>query len=573
MCGIVGYIGKKRSIKENIEILRKLEYRGYDSAGVAFFDKNIQSIKSVGQIDNLMQKIANQASKVCICHTRWATHGEVNEANAHPQLSQNGQFAIVHNGIIENYQEIKQKYRLKGLKSQTDSEVIAFLLEHFKGSTVDKLTKIVETLNGSFAVAVMENSDKSIYAIKNKSPLYISPTKGGFMVASDISCFSSDIYYSLVDGMVAKIANNKLEFYLNGKKEHLKPIKNNFDIRQVNLDGYAHYMQKEIDETGQVITNIAIRYGTIAEKLFSEDVFQDINYIYLVGCGTAFHACQMGALWLEKYKKIKCEACIASEFRYQNPIINKTCLVLLISQSGETADTLAVAQLAKEKRAKIVAITNVEYSSLANISHKVFPLCAGPEIAVASTKAYSAMLAVLYIISHGKNNLKQSIENLLLLNNKLDIKFKQLVVDRIKKSKRVFFIGRNADGITANEGALKLKEIAYLDACGYYAGELKHGTIALIEPNVVVIAVITKLKNKTLNAVEEVLSRGASVVAITDDPNIYEKYGGILLPQVDDDLINILSVLPLQKLAYDVSCALGYDPDKPRNLAKSVTVE
>lgn len=573
MCGIVGYIGKKRPIKQNIEILRKLEYRGYDSAGVAFFDRNIKNIKSVGQIDNLTKKITNQASRACICHTRWATHGRVSEANAHPQLSPNGQFAIVHNGIVENYQEIKKKYGFDTFKSQTDSEVVAFLLEYFNGSMIDRLTKVTETLKGSFAVAILGNSDKSIYAIKNRSPLYVASTKGGYIVASDISCCDGKTYYCLEDGMVAKITDKKPEFYLYGKQVHIKPIKNNFDIKQVNLDGYTHYMKKEIDETKKVITNIATRYGTMAESLFCDDLFKDIGQIYLVGCGTAFHACQMGALWMQKYKQIKSEACIASEFRYQNPIINKNSLVLLVSQSGETADTLAVAQLAKEKQAKIVAITNVKYSSLASISHKIFPLCAGPEIAVASTKAYSAMLAVLYIISHGQDNITQSLQNLLSINDLLDIKFEQSVVDQIKNSKRVFFIGRNEDGITANEGALKLKEIAYIDACGYYAGELKHGTIALIEPNVVVIAIITKLKNKTLNAVEEVLSRGASVVLITDDRAIYDKYQGILLPKVDNDLINILAVLPLQQLAYDVACAFGYNPDRPRNLAKSVTVE
>ncbi len=572
MCGIVGYVGKRKPIKQSIEILRKLEYRGYDSAGVAFFDKKIKVIKSVGQIDNLMNKITNQASKACICHTRWATHGEVNEANAHPQMSRNGQFAVVHNGIIENYQELKQTYNLEGFRSQTDSEVIAFLLEKFDGAVIERLTKIVEVLNGSFAVAVMANDDKNIYAVKNKSPLYVAPTKGGYIVASDISCFSSDIYYSLKDGMVAKISGRSAEFYLNGKRVELSPIKNCFDIKQVNLDGYHHYMQKEIAETAKVIENITTRYTTMSQSLFETDIFSNIDNIYLVGCGTAFHACQIGAMWIEKYRKIRSEACVASEFRYKEPIINKNSLVLLISQSGETADTLAVAQLAKEQHAKIVAITNVEYSSLAHISDKVFPLCAGPEIAVASTKAYTAMLAILYIIIKGKKDLSNSLDSLSSLKDKLDIQFDNAVIEQVKNSKRVFFIGRLADGITASEGALKLKEIAYIDACGYYAGELKHGTIALIEPNVVVIAIITKLKNKTLNAVEEVLSRGAKVFVITDDENIYKKYSGILLPNVGD-LADILAVVPLQKLAYNVACELGYNPDKPRNLAKSVTVE
>lgn len=572
MCGIVGYVGKRRSIKQSVEILRKLEYRGYDSAGIAFFDKTIHAIKSVGQIDNLMKIIANQTSRACICHTRWATHGEVNQANAHPQMSKNGHFAVVHNGIIENYQKLKRIYNLEGFKSQTDSEVIAFLLEKFEGTAVERLTKTAEVLKGSFAVAVMANDDKNIYVLKNKSPLYIAPTKGGYMVASDISCFSSNIYYSLEDGMVAKMSAKSAEFYLNGKVVKLKPIKNSFDIKQVNLDGYNHYMQKEIAETSKVIENIATRYRTMSQTLFATDIFSNIDNVYLVGCGTAHHACQIGAIWIEKYRKIRSEACIASEFRYKEPIINENSLVLLISQSGETADTLAVAQIAKEQHAKIVAITNVEYSSLAHISDKVFPLCAGPEIAVASTKAYTAMLATLYIIVKGKKDLPISLSSLSLLKDKLDMQFDKTIIEQVKNSKRVFFIGRLTDGVTASEGALKLKEIAYIDACGYYAGELKHGTIALIEPNVVVIAIITKLKSKTLNAVEEVLSRGAKVFVITDDEEIYQKYSGILLPNVDD-LSDILAVVPLQKLAYSVACSLGYNPDKPRNLAKSVTVE
>lgn len=573
MCGIVGYIGKKKSIISNVDILRRLEYRGYDSAGVAYFDKKLKFIKSVGQIDNLASKISNQSSGACICHTRWATHGQVNQENAHPQISQNQQFAVVHNGIIENYQELKQQYGLTHFSSQTDTEVIANLLEYFGGSVIDRMTKVVDVLKGSFAIAVMQNSDKVIYVAKNKSPLYIAPTNNGYLVASDISCFSSDKYYCLEDGVVASITPKEIQFYLNGNKIRLEPINNNFDIKQVNIDGFSHYMQKEMAETNKVITNIATRYTTIADELFDEDLFKDIENVYLIGCGTAYHACQMGAIWIEKYNKIKCEACIASEFRYSDPIINKNSLVMLISQSGETADTLAVAQMAKQKGAKIVALTNVEYSSLANMSNKVFPLCAGPEIAVASTKAYTSMLAILYIISHGYKEISHSLQNLSKIKEYTNLQFDTEIINKVKNSKRVFFIGRNTDGITASEGALKLKEIAYLDACGYYAGELKHGTIALVEPNVVVIAIITKLKNKTLNAVEEVMSRGANVIVVTDDIEIHNKYKGILLPKADEDLINILSVLPLQKLAYEVSCSFGYNPDKPRNLAKSVTVE
>ena len=576
MCGIVGYIGKKSLITKWVDVLKKLEYRGYDSSGVAYIqNRQINVIKSVGPICNLQSKIDAQASKMCICHTRWATHGQVNEQNAHPQLSKNRQFAVVHNGIIENYKELKTQYSIE-CNSETDTEVIANLLEQVEGNTLEKLSKVTKLLEGSYALALIDKPGKHLYIAKYKSPLYVAKTDGGYMVASDISCFSGAEYYCLQDKMIAIISKKQVEFYKDDKLVDLKSIKNDYNIENARLNGYKHYMQKEIDETSTVINNICTRYSTIFEDLFTKDIFKNINQVYLVGCGTAFHSCQMGAIWLQNNYKIKSEAHIASELRYSDPLIDKNSLVILVSQSGETADTLAVAHLAKQLGAKILAITNVEYSSLASVADVVFPLCAGPEIAVASTKAYSAMLAVLYILANYKRGKSKIIEDLQKTASKLNISVDNKIIDMVKQSKRVFFIGRGSDGVTASEGALKLKEIAYLDACGYYAGELKHGTIALIEPNVTVIAIITNnnLKAKTLNAVEEVLSRGASVVVVTDDPTLQGSFDKIVLPQIDNqELKNILTVIPLQKLAYQVSCSLGYNPDKPRNLAKSVTVE
>ncbi len=576
MCGIVGYVGKNISIKTAITALKKLEYRGYDSSGVAYInDKQIQHIKQVGTIDKLLSQITNQASNVCICHTRWATHGKVDINNAHPQLSPNKQFAVVHNGIIENYQQLKEQFGLKDFTSQTDTEIVAQLLQSFTGPTLQRLNKIVSLLNGSYALAITDSSEY-LYVAKYKSPLYVAKESSGYMVASDICCFNSTEYYSLPDGCVARISKNKTEFYMHGKPVNLSSTINTYNFQEVALNGHKHFMDKEIDETNNVINNICTRYLTLEKQLFSKNIFKDVSNVYLVGCGTAYHACQMAEIWIKENYKIRAQAYIASELRYSEDLMDSNSLVILLSQSGETADTLACATLAKQKNAKICAITNVEYSTLANIADILYPLCAGPEIGVASTKAYSAMLSVLYLISNINIGLQQAISNLKQVSGLLNIDVSQNIIQMVSKSKRVFFIGRSCDGVSAYEGALKLKEVAYIDACGYYAGELKHGSIALIEPNVVVFAIITNnsLKSKTLNAVQEVLSRGATVVVITDDAELSGDFYKINIPLINNNqLKNILAVVPLQKLAYKVACFLGHNPDKPRNLAKSVTVE
>lgn len=576
MCGIVGYIGKKISIKQHVNILKNLEYRGYDSSGVAYINKGQICVKkSVGPINNLIKNLGDNASKVCICHTRWATHGLASENNAHPQLSPSTNFAVVHNGIIENYNQLKKSFNLSNFSSQTDTEVICHLLDKFDGDSLHKIQQTIGHLRGSFALAIMDRSNKYLYATTHKSPLYVSKTKGGYLVASDISCFDGEFYYRLIDGVVAKISQHKVEFFKNEKKIELPQYKNDLNIKQANLDGYDHFMQKEIAETKITLQTIATRYDTIFDNLFSPKMFDKFDQIYLVGCGTAFHACQMGELWFSKKVKTQTRAVIASEFRYSEQKINDKTLAILVSQSGETADTLAVAQLCKENNATCYAITNVEYSSLANLADKIYPICAGPEIAVASTKAYSAMLAVLYLLANFERPKNDLLRNIREISTQFCNKISQELIQKVAKSKRVFFIGRNTDGVTANEGALKLKEIAYLDACGYYAGELKHGTIALIEPKVTVIAIITNnLKSKTLNAVEEVLSRGANVIVVSNEKNIKGNFDIIEVPKIaEEELQNIVNTIPLQKLAYEVSKTLGYNPDKPRNLAKSVTVE
>ena len=576
MCGIVGYVGKKINLQTAIKTLKKLEYCGYDSAGIAFIqDKGISAIKELNSINNLIKKAEGLQGKICLCHTRWATHGEVNITNAHPQISYNNNFAVVHNGIIENYKELKAQIGEENFISQTDTEVVANLLEKQEGTTLNRVISVCEQLKGRFAIAIIDERGKSIYLAKRNNPLYVAKTAGGYIVASDISCIDATEYYSLEDNMVAQVDRFKATFYLNGQLIKLNPLKKNYTAEQIALNGYNHFMEKEIAETASVIKNISTRYESMFDKLFEPDMFKNFSRICFIGCGTSYHASLLGASWLKNKTGINAEACVASEYRYNNPIIDKKTLLILVSQSGETADTLAVAEMAKSKGATIYAITNAEHSTIVNFAQKVFPTCAGPEIAVASTKAYSAMLAVMYLLANYQSPFTELAKNLVkaaeLISNEMDVN----IVDVVKASKRIFFIGRVDDGVTSQEAALKLKETAYLDTYGYYAGELKHGPIALIEPGIVVCAIVTSesLKSKTLNAVEEVKSRGATTIIVTDDLSIEGDYT-IRIPQIDvPELKSLLAVIPFQTLAYKVTCKLNQNPDQPRNLAKSVTVE
>ena len=421
----------------------------------------------------------------------------------------------------------------------------------------------------------MDKSGKNLYLSKKNIPLYVAKTNGGFIVASDISCIDSAEYYSLEDNMVAQVNKYKVSFYLNGQLVKLSPIKNTYNSEQIALNGYKHFMEKEIAETSKVLKNISTRYETLFNKLLEPDAFNKFSRICFIGCGTAYHASLLGASWLKNKTHISVEAYVASEFRYSEPIIDENTLIILVSQSGETADTLAVAEMAKNQKATVYAITNCEHSTIVKFADRVFPTCAGPEIAVASTKAYSAMLAIMYLISNYKSNYNELSKNLKkvaeLISNEIDSR----IVDVIKNSKRVFFIGRVDDGVTSQEAALKLKEIAYLDTYGYYAGELKHGPIALVEPGIAVCGIVTSesIKDKTINAIEEVKSRGATTIIITDDVNLEGDYT-VRIPQIDiPELKSVLAVIPLQLLAYKVTCELNQNPDQPRNLAKSVTVE
>lgn len=585
MCGIACLVGNKRAPEECYNALEKLEYRGYDSAGMALLTKEgIVIHKKQGRVENLKDFAFNSCSNIVISHTRWATHGEPNEINAHPHISQNKELALVHNGIIENYKELKEKLKEKGVNpvSQTDSEIALEIIAEEEGTVLQKVKNALKKLKGSYSFAIIDKKTKSIIGVRKNSPLYVAKTTKGIMLASDIICFNSlAVEYHLVqENEIIQISKGKLKIF----DENLKQVSISFtkmmDVGHIaDKMGFEYFMEKEIREIPAVIKRIVSNYQD--KKIIKEVVpfFNDIEKIVLIGCGTAYHACMYGAKLLSSVLNIDCNAYIASEYKYSRPIISEKTLGIFVSQSGETADTLGCINLFKEKGAKTLAVTNVLHSAIVNICDGKLPVFAGAEIGVASTKAYVAQILVLYLLSkHLENPDYELIEELTLADkSKQVIKIDKEIVELIKASSKVFYIGRGYDSISSLEGALKLKEIAYISAEGYPAGELKHGTIALIEKGtpVIVFATEKKLFEKTMSACEEVCSRGAKVIVVcVNDTKIRDEFYKIELPSCEnEELESILSIIPLQLLAFEVSKGLGYNPDKPRNLAKSVTVE
>lgn len=585
MCGIACVVGSKKSPKYCYEALEKLEYRGYDSAGIAGITKDeIKVFKREGRVKNILPFVNKFKSKIVISHTRWATHGKPSEDNAHPHISYNKNYALVHNGIIENYLEIKDELENKGVafKSQTDSEVVVNLLASLEGKLINKIRELNKRIKGTFALGIIDKQNKCLIGLRRKSPLYVAKTKQGYMLVSDVMCFSglTKKYYPLKEGEFVIISKNKIHFY----SRELKSFKPNYIVignkdEKTSKNGYQHYMEKEIKEIPAVIKKIVSVYKNSSLLENVKDLFEGVNNIKLIGCGTAYHASEYGAKLLEKTLKIPVSAYIASEFKYSCTMASKETLAIFVSQSGETIDTIGCAEIMKEKGAKTLAITNVENSLLTQICDKFLPVLAGKEIAVASTKAYVAQVLVLYILNRylqdnaydfeDISNLANSAEKLAIINEE--------IVDIIVNEPRVFYIGRQLDSITSLEAALKLKEITYKSAEGYPAGELKHGTIALIEEGtpVVVFATNRELFEKSLSALEEVKARGAKVILVAPKSLSCEKANfTVELPEeYNDDVLSILSIIPFQFLAYKVSVKLGYNPDKPRNLAKSVTVE
>ncbi len=591
MCGIVGYLGKRRAAPVLLDGLRKLEYRGYDSAGIAVLCQGgFSLVRKKGRVKELDCALALDGT-LGIGHTRWATHGSPSERNAHPHIF--GKFAVVHNGIIENYSSLKEECVQRGdsFASETDSEVIAHLLEAaYEGDFFLAVKRATEKLVGSYALAVLclDFPDTMIVA-REKNPLVAGRGKDGFFAASDISAIAEEgvEIYSLEDGEFAVLERDNLRFYDRIGNEIVKTqVEYDCCADIPDLNGFRHYMRKEMSEIPQSVQNSIIGFDNIPQFSRFCEVLCQTQYIHIVGCGTAYHSGIAAKAAIEALARTPVEVCIASEYRYRNPIVESGTLVIAVSQSGETADTLAAAERAKAKGAALVALTNAPYSSLTRIADFTIETHAGREIAVAATKSYNAQLATLYSIAvalaRGKGKdvdfsklgeLPRLCENTLQISEGV-----RGWTSYFTSAKSVYFLGRGADYVSALEGSLKLKEISYLPSEGYPAGELKHGTLALIEQGTPVVAVITQsaLAEKTMNAVHEVYARGGRVFLVTSLLEYSREKAvtaSIAIPKCEELFSPILSVIPLQALAYYVSLARGNDPDKPRNLAKSVTVE
>lgn len=607
MCGIFGYIGDC-AIKKTIQGLEKLEYRGYDSSGIAYIDENKNLIikKKVGKISVLKNSLdLEKKSNIAISHTRWATHGAPTIKNSHPHYC--GDFAIVHNGIIENYRELKkwllsEKPKTK-FYSETDTEVVVKLLDFYfnenekTSSDTNKnilkaIVSVNERLAGSWAIALINKKlPNKIFASKKNSPLTVSYNGKCSFISSDLNAIeykemanNREKYFILEDDNLAEIDSKKAVFY--DKKLSFIDLKEiNLMKKEINDDlNFEHYMQKEIFDTPNAIIKTEKEFKSKSKLKFFND-FLNFENITIIGCGTAYHAGLYGKYIFEKMLNKRISVELSSEFRYKTPIFSKNDLVIAISQSGETADTIAGIKRAKEFGAKTAVITNVEISTITNCCDYVFLTCAGQEIAVAATKSYITQLFVLYNIALNVKNLKNKnkTENLEFNCEELKNSLEKIIekckeknsFEKFLNNKKFFFIGRSCDSNTALEGALKLKEIAYVQSEGYPAGELKHGTLSLVDNETLIIAIITQenLKEKTLNAIHETKARGAKVLIISQFEDLSSENDIVLLPKLSEELMPLVSVIPMQLFAYHMSINKGLNPDKPRNLAKSVTVE
>lgn len=608
MCGIVGYIGAQQAQKILLEGLSKLEYRGYDSAGLAVFNgEAIRIEKTKGRLVDLESKLSDSelTGNVGIGHTRWATHGEPSDRNAHPHTDQAERFAVVHNGIIENYMELREELIAKGYKftSETDTEVIAKLLADLDtGDLVSTVQRVVSRLTGAFAIGVINQAEPDkLVAVRYASPLVIGLGKGENFIASDIPAIlkhTRDVYI-LEDGEMAVLTENEVRLMkIDGTPIERKVMQVTWDMETAEKGGYDHFMLKEIHEQPRAIRDTfssRLKDGLVdlsAEiSLLPQEIFQ-IDRIHIVACGTAYHAGLIGKYVFEQFTRIPVEVDIASEYRYREPIITDRTLVIVISQSGETADTLAALREAQKSGAKVLAITNVVGSSVDREADEVITTWAGPEIAVASTKAYTTQLIALYLLAtyfaqvlgtKSEEECKEVVSALRQLPEYVETvltgeaEIKELA-NKIATHQNLFFLGRGLDYAVALEGSLKLKEISYIHSEAYAAGELKHGTLALIEDGIPVIALATQTSvfEKMVSNIQEVKARGAYVVGITEKDNEeLKKFVDhvVYLPKTIDLLAPVLAVVPLQLLAYYACLHRGHDVDKPRNLAKSVTVE
>lgn len=608
MCGIVGYIGNKPAASIILDGLAKLEYRGYDSAGLAVYDgEKINVQKAVGRLkvlENLTHGGESMPGYVGIGHTRWATHGAPSDVNAHPHYNKDRTIAVVHNGIIENYIPLRKKLLGKGYEfvSETDTEVLAQLLDYYyKGNPLEAITKVLHRVEGSYALGIMfADFPDEIYAVRKDSPLIVGKSADGSFIASDVPAilkYTRTVYY-VENQEVVKLTKDELHFYTVDEEEITKePVTIDWDANAAEKGGYEHFMLKEIYEQPRTITDTIsprIKNGDIVidELNMTDEEIKAVKKIYIVACGSAYHTGVTAKYILEGLVRIPVEVDVASEFRYRNPILEEGTMVVVISQSGETADTLAALREAKARGFKVLGIVNVVGSSIAREADSVMYTWAGPEIAVATTKAYSAQLAALYLLTMKLGRVRGTISDELFASLLEDIKKLpyqielllgqkekiQRFANRYVGAKDIFFIGRGIDYAISLEGSLKLKEISYVHSEAYAAGELKHGTISLIEDGTLVVAVATQpaLYQKTISNIVEVKARGAFVMAITTEDNTaMEKAADyiIYIPETNPYFANSLAIIPLQLFGYYVAVGKGCDVDKPRNLAKSVTVE
>lgn len=608
MCGIVGYIGNEQAAPILLDGLAKLEYRGYDSAGIAVYDgTKVATLKSKGRLKVLSELSHDGATlpgTVGIGHTRWATHGSPSDVNAHPHFNKEESIVVVHNGIIENYLKLKKKLEKKGYEfiSETDTEVIAHLLDYYyKGNPLEAITKIMHRMEGSYALGIIfKDHPEELYAVRKDSPLIVGHTENGNIIASDVPAvlkYTRDVYF-IENEEIVRMTDSTMEFFTVDEEPIEKESTTiDWDINVAEKGGFEHFMLKEMYEQPKAILDtfsprIKGDNIVIEELKMSDDEIRAIKKIMIVACGSANHTGMTSKYIFEGLARIPVEVDLASEFRYRNPILEEGTLVIVVSQSGETADSLAALREAQARGAKVLGIVNVVGSSIAREADNVMYTWAGPEIAVATTKAYSSQLIALYLLAmkfaHARGTLddaglKEMLEDLqklpeqveLLLNNKNKI---QKFANRYLAAKDVFFIGRGIDYAISMEGSLKLKEISYIHSEAYAAGELKHGTISLIEEGTLVAAVLTQedLYKKMISNMEEVRTRGAFVMAMTNEGNTdVERVADyvIYIPETNRYFANSLAIIPLQLFGYYVSVGRGCDVDKPRNLAKSVTVE
>ncbi len=611
MCGIVGYIGKKQAAPILLDGLSKLEYRGYDSAGMAVYDgEHINIKKATGRLKVLSELTHDgetMPGTIGIGHTRWATHGEPSDVNAHPHFNKDQTIAVVHNGIIENYLKLKNKLQDRGYKfcSETDTEVVAHLLDYYYNK-YDKdplvaVTKVIHRVEGSYALGIIfADYPDVVYSVRKDSPLIVGKASDGNLIASDVPAvlkYTRDVYF-IENEEIARLSKDSIEFFnVDGEPISKESKHVDWDINAAEKNGYEHFMLKEIYEQPKAVRDTIsprIKDGVIVidELGMSDEEIKAIKKIYIVACGSAYHTGVTNKYVFEGLARIPVEVDLASEFRYRNPILEDGALVVIISQSGETADSLAALRLAKERGIVTLGIVNVVGSSIAREADKVMYTWAGPEISVATTKAYSCQLVAQYLLAlkfaqvRGlvpEDEMKGYLRELEMIPNQIERLLEQKkriqkFANRYVAAKDVFFIGRGIDYAISLEGSLKLKEISYIHSEAYAAGELKHGTISLIEEGTLVAAVVTQeaLYQKTVSNIVEVKSRGAVVLAVTNEDNIeIEKNADyvIYVPKTNPYFTNSLAIIPLQLFGYYVSVGKGLDVDKPRNLAKSVTVE